>query len=110
MEILTSLMKERNVNRVELTKEIHIGKNQIKYWENNNCIPDGATLLKIANFFDVSVDYLLGKTDKKETTTPDKQPLRPKEQTLLDICKVLPDDVLDKLISEAASYIPKPNQ
>ena len=56
---LNALIKEKGINRKILTTELHIGANQIKYWENNGNIPDGTTLIKIANYFDVSVDYLL---------------------------------------------------
>ena len=45
---------------------MNLGKNQIKYWENHGNIPNGTTLQKIADYFGVTVDYLLGKTDQKE--------------------------------------------
>lgn len=35
-------------------------------WETNKRVPKHETLLKISDFFDVSVDYLLGKTDIKK--------------------------------------------
>ena len=60
LEKLTMLMAEKKVSRKTLSTELQIGKNQIKYWEDKGTLPDGSTLIKIARYFDVSVDYLLG--------------------------------------------------
>ncbi|WP_123611016.1 helix-turn-helix domain-containing protein [Mobilisporobacter senegalensis] len=36
----------------------------ISYYEHNYSTPDAQTLVKIADFFNVSLDYLLGRTSK----------------------------------------------
>ena len=59
-DVLNSLMKSKKVSRQDLTTALSIGKNQIKYWETHDNIPNMETLKKIADYFDVSVDYLLG--------------------------------------------------
>ena len=41
-----------------------IGKNQPKYWEEKDTLPDGKTLIKLSQFFGVTVDYLLGVEDQ----------------------------------------------
>ena len=47
--------------------EIDIAKTTISYWKHNqNVIPKQDVLLKIAEYFDVSVDYLLGNEPKSE--------------------------------------------
>lgn len=101
IERLNTLMKQKNISKAFLTKELHIGKNQIKYWEDNNTIPDGTTLLKISDYFDVSVDYLLGKTDKKNKATPEEQPISPKQKLLLDVSADMTDEDIKKLIEYA---------
>lgn len=63
-ETLTKLMKERNVTAKELSETLKFGKNQIKYWKDNGNIPNGETLISLSNYFDVSIDYLLGRTNE----------------------------------------------
>lgn len=98
---LNELMKQQGVNRTTLTKELHIGVNQIRYWENNGNIPDGATLVKLSEYFNVSTDYLLGIEDKKNKATPEEQPISPKQKLLLDISADMTDEEIKKLIEYA---------
>ena len=97
-ERLNELIKQKGVTRTTLTKELHIGANQIKYWENNGNVPDGLTLIKLADYFNVSVDYLLGKTDKKTKLPPEEQPLTDAQEALLNYCSDLSNDDLEKVI------------
>ena len=46
--------------------EIGLSKSNPTFWKNNNSAPNIATLQKIAYYFGVSVDYLLGRTDNPE--------------------------------------------
>jgi len=86
ISILERLMKERSVTQKKLCEDLHIGKNQIKYWRDNCNTPNGETLQKIANYFGVSVDYLLGKTDEPAPATEKKTapafPLTDAEKTI----------------------------
>lgn len=68
-EKLSKLMKDNKVTAKELSITLNIGKNQFKYWADNGNTPNADTVSKLADYFCVSVDYLLGKTDipnKKE--------------------------------------------
>lgn len=47
-------------------KEIGISSGIITKWKTDNTLPNGETLIKIADYLDCSVDYLLGRTDKPE--------------------------------------------
>lgn len=60
---LKTLRKEKNLTQEELGRKINVTKVSISGYENNNRSPDTETLQNIADFFDVSVDYLLGRTD-----------------------------------------------
>lgn len=64
-QILKELLKNRKLTWKELSEELNIGKNQQKYWETHNSSPDGMTLAKLAVYFGVTTDYLLGLEDKK---------------------------------------------
>lgn len=60
---LLFLMKENNVTKKRLCEDLGIGINQIKYWEKNSNIPSAETVNKIANYFHVSIDFLLNSDD-----------------------------------------------
>lgn len=106
-ERLNELIKQKGVTRTTLTKELHIGANQIKYWENNGNVPDGLTLIKLADYFNVSVDYLLGKTDKKNKATPKEQPISEIEKELLELTANMDEDEKNAVLGYAARIISK---
>lgn len=49
-------------------KELGVSSGTITGWKNG-ALPKPEILSRIASYFDVSVDYLIGKTDKKEKPT-----------------------------------------
>ena len=48
------------INQVELAKKLGVSKQCVSNWENDNIQPSVEMLVKIAKFFAVSVDELLG--------------------------------------------------
>lgn len=62
-ERLKTLRTEENVSRQQLASALNISLRSISYWENNQRECDFDTLISIADYFSVSIDYLLGKTD-----------------------------------------------
>jgi transcriptional regulator with XRE-family HTH domain len=68
---LKTLRLEKHLNQIELSKIILVGNKTISDYERGVSSPDFETLQKIASFFQVSTDYLLGKTDERTpTSTP----------------------------------------
>lgn len=55
----------RNITQVELARSLSVSKQSISNWENDNILPSIEMLIKIADFFSVSTDYLLGLDNKK---------------------------------------------
>lgn len=66
-ERIKSLRKEHNMTQSELGKILGIGKTTISMYENGNSNPDDDLKQKIADYFNVSVDYLLGRSDIRES-------------------------------------------
>ena len=62
-ERLKTLRIEENVSRQQLANTLNVSLRSISYWENNQRECDFDTLKKIADYFSVSLDYLLGRTD-----------------------------------------------
>lgn len=63
MNKLRTLRKEKGLTQTEVAKYIGTSQNNYSYWENGKVKIDNATLLRLADFFNVSVDYLLGRED-----------------------------------------------
>lgn len=62
---LYKLRKEKELNQSDLARSLSVAKQTVSNWENGNRKPDSDMLIKIADYFDVSVDYLLGRTDNR---------------------------------------------
>ena len=61
---LKSLRKEKNISQLKLAFDLNMNQNTISRYENMERQADYETLIKIADYFGVSVDYLLGRRDK----------------------------------------------
>ena len=53
------------LNQVEFAQKLNITKQCVSNWENDNVQPSIEMLLKLADFFKVSTDFLLGRTESK---------------------------------------------
>ena len=60
---LKELRKKRHLSQITLAMELNINQNSISRYENEEREADYATLIAIADYFNVSVDYLLGRTN-----------------------------------------------
>lgn len=56
-----ALRRSRGLNQVQLAEKLGVKKQSISNWENDNIMPSIDMLIKIADFFHVSTDYLLGR-------------------------------------------------
>jgi len=65
-ERLKQLRDEKDMSREELAGHLGMSYSTIAKYETGNRFPDQQTLLKIADIFDVSIDYLLGKSDYRK--------------------------------------------
>ncbi len=64
---LRKLRKERKLTQEQLGELIDLSESTISLYEGNKRQPDYNTLYKLAKFFRVSSDYLLGYSDIRET-------------------------------------------
>ncbi len=78
-ERLKALRKKAGLTQKEVAKKLQMSQPQYARTENGGRKPNGETLEKFADFFNVSTDYLLGKTDIKNSSDIDEDAL---EQSL----------------------------
>ena len=60
-EKIRQLREASGFTQVELAKVLSVSKQAVSNWENNNILPSIEMLIRIADFFGVTTDYLLGK-------------------------------------------------
>ena len=95
-QVLNSLMAETNVSAYKISKETGISDRLIGYWKKGEKMPSAENLLTIANYFGISVDYLLTGEDKIKPVAND-------ELELLTYYKELPEREQMKLIGRASA-------
>lgn len=64
---LRELRTQKGLSQPKLAEHIGTVRSTICQYEKGTREPDIATIIKLADFFDVSVDYLLGRDDKPQT-------------------------------------------
>ena len=74
--ILKDLRLKHGLSQEDLGKIIGVGRTTISMYESGNIVPRQEGLLKIATYFDVSVDYLTGISSSKEAETSSPYLLR----------------------------------
>ena len=60
---LKKLRKLRGLSQRDIARTLKVTQQAIASWENGRTEPSNMTLVEIADYFKVSVDYLLGRTD-----------------------------------------------
>lgn len=91
-ERLLELRKDADLTQDDLAAILHINKHSISSYERDKSEPPDAIKIAIAQYFNVSVDYLLGLTDVP-------QPLYQREN-----CLRLPKGFPAQLVAELRHY------
>ena len=60
---LKELRKGRNITQLKMAMDLNMSQNTISRYENGEREPGLEELVRIADYFDVSIDYLLGRTE-----------------------------------------------
>lgn len=101
-KILKQERTKKGLSQMAFAKLFGVSQQTIGSWETNRTSPDLESLSKLANFFNVSIDYLLGLTDIPETIDTyiakqsNKQPVENQynadEQELIQLYRELPTE------------------
>jgi transcriptional regulator with XRE-family HTH domain len=79
-----SLREGGQMTQAELGEAIGVHKVQVSRYETANLLPSADTLLKLADLFGVSVDFLLCRTDNPDVADQYSQRLKIDEKELID--------------------------
>ena len=82
---LKKLRTESGISQRELAENIGVSQQSINKYENHNIEPDIETLIRMADFFDTSVDYLVGHSRIRRRIEPvSTYDLNKDEATVMD--------------------------
>ena len=98
-ERITAIRKELKISQEKFGELAGVSQRTVAFWESGNRTPSFSTLQDLAARLDVSVDYLLGRTDIK-TRTNKKQPAANDGELLekiIDRLRVLPNPALSRV-------------
>ncbi|MCI6009437.1 MAG: helix-turn-helix transcriptional regulator [Anaerostipes hadrus] len=66
MRRIAMLRKEMGMNQMELAKYLRLSQQTISKYENGKADPDKETLIRLSELFNVSTDYIIGNSDKRD--------------------------------------------
>lgn len=58
------LRKEKNLSQKQLGEKIGVSQKAIDYWESGTNEPKASYIIKLADYFEVSADYLLDRSNQ----------------------------------------------
>ncbi len=76
---IKNLRKNKNLTQIQLSEKIGIAQSTLGMIESNKRPAGRKTLIKLAEFFGVTVDYLLSENDDKEAILKEEKSYKEKE-------------------------------
>lgn len=95
---LKELRNQKNMTQDELGKVLNVSGKTIGTWERDSRQPNIETINALANYFNVSTDYLLGRRENSKTKNDDKQ---------VDLTGIGQKEDEEKIFSYEGKEIPK---
>lgn len=86
---IKQLREENNMTQIRLSIELEVSQETVSAYESGKHFPSVATLLKMANLFNTSIDYILGLSDVRYPCSSDE--LSMDEQAILGKWRQLDD-------------------
>lgn len=96
LERILNLIKENSINQKDLVDSLGLGRTVVTEWKSGRSKSYKKYVDKIANYFGVDVNYLLGNTDIKKQAhqngEPANRPLTEREQIALEALSKLSEE------------------
>lgn len=100
---IRELREERSLKQIDLAQVLGIRQNTLSTWETGRYEPDNEMLQKIADYFQVSVDYVLGKSPVRNFPTTQIDTLR--MIRLVRTVEQMAPEQFDETLSQAESIL-----
>ena len=96
-DVFIGLCNQKNISPSKAAGEIGFNKSSISNWKKNGYTPRKEIAVKIAEYFNVSVDYLL-TGDEKENAPSKERALTPTQKEFIDLLDAMPEDKQQMLL------------
>lgn len=63
--VLEELIRQKGITSAKMLSDLDMNKSSVLNWKTRGTIPGGDVLIKLADYFAVPVDYLLGRGNKR---------------------------------------------
>ena len=73
---IRDLRKEKRLSQTELADVVHVSQQTITAWENDKAEPSSSAIAALADYFGVTIDYLLGRTPTPQFTAKEENDLQ----------------------------------
>lgn len=103
-EIFLKLCEQVKKTPNGVAKEISVSSGAVTSWKNGK-VPHHSTLIKIANYFDVSLDYLLTGSESKEKVLHRAEELNDMQKKLIALFDMLNTEGQGKLLDYADDLV-----
>ncbi len=104
-EIIKKLRKEKNITQEQLGAAVGVSKMAISYFEKGRKAPGRETLEKIADFFNTTTDYLLGRSDDPELTEFESRVVTEEGNNIIKLIETLPKEERQKAWEQLEMYV-----
>lgn len=64
-QTVRNLRKQKRISQTELAKILHVSQQTITAWETGKAEPSSSAVSNLADYFNVTTDYLLGRPEKQ---------------------------------------------
>lgn len=98
---IKDLRKINGLRQIDFAKTLGISQSTLSTWESGRYEPDAESLVRIAAYFGVSVDYILGREEKEKPAANNGNGLSGLDAELYELLMGLPEDKL----RDALSYV-----
>lgn len=107
MKRLKELRQKQKISQQKLADHFHISQQSIWKYENGLAEPDIHTLIQFADYFQTSVDYLIGHTDNPLPQTINLSlPISNEELLFHQLFHCAPKEIQDPIIALLKAYHP----
>jgi len=104
-ERLRELRLRRKISQEEVARHIGITRSAYSHYEINNRQPVYETLIKLAAYFDVSLDYMIGGNQPRPSADPHSSPATPDTREFLSLFKRMDHEQREKSISLISDFM-----
>lgn len=101
--ILRNLRIKNKISQEKLASVVGVTRGAVAQWENGFTLPSNVALMKMADFFHCSVDYLLGRIEEKRShySTQEQTSITARYERLTETQKLIVSNLIDELLKKS---------